>query len=70
MTLPPDEYPDDYTLGPADRRHRAYEAKRRRELYTVIAVLLALLWTTGAVGGTWYLAHRIDQDSQQGGVDD
>jgi hypothetical protein len=25
-----------------------------------LAALLAVLWTVGAVGGIWYIAHRID----------
>lgn len=27
----------------------------------VLLILVAILWTVGAIGGVWYLCHRIDQ---------
>jgi len=66
MTLPP-EYPPEYPEYKATlevRQNAAHWA------LLAIAILLCTLWTAGSVGGAWYLAHRIDQDSRQGGVDD
>jgi hypothetical protein len=44
---------------------RPYTHNDHKALMTALAILAAILWTAGSIGGTWYLAHRIDVEASE-----